>query len=56
MILQEINKKDDDAMDTGDVVIGNSERQLCFGLFSKFIEEVSHVIHVAMVIMKCRYW
>lgn len=44
MILQEINNKsnnDDDTMDTGDVVsIDNSEKQLCFSLFSKFIKEV----------------
>ena len=38
-------------MDTGDVVaIGNSEKQLCFSLFSKFIKEVRrYEIHVAMV-------
>ena len=53
MFLQEVSNKDDDdddAMDTGKVVaIGNSEKQLCFSLFSKFIKEVSHVIHVVMV-------
>ena len=44
------NKGEDDAMDTSEVVtIGNSEKQLCFSLFSKFIKEVRHSIYVAMV-------
>lgn len=51
MILQEVSNKsgDDDVMDTGDVAIGNSEKQLCFSLFSKFIKEVRYGIYVAMV-------
>ena len=53
------NEGEDDAMDTSKVVaIGNSEKQLCFSLFSKFIKEVRHSIHVAMVTIQTiyRYW
>ena len=51
------NGDDDDAMDTSkDVAIGNSEKQLCFSLFSKFIKEVGHNIHVAMATTNYRYW
>ena len=59
MILQEVSSKgDDDAMDTSDAVaIGNTEKQLCFSLFSKFIKEVRHIVYVAMVIIcLIRYW
>ena len=50
MILQEVSsKRDDDAMDTSDVVaIGNTEKQLCFSLFSKFIKEVCHIIFMLL--------
>ena len=52
MIIQNIHKKSvsDDTMDTSEAVtIGNSERQLCFSLFSKFIKEVGRTMPVAMV-------
>ena len=44
MILQEVSsKRDDDAMDTSD-----TEKQLCFSLFSKFIKEVCHIIFMLL--------
>ena len=52
MILQEFSSKGDDAMDTSDAVaVGNTEKQLCFSLFSKFIKEVWHIVYVAMVMI-----
>ena len=53
MILQEVNSKGDvdDAMDTSVVAVGNTEKQLCFSLFSKFIKEVWHIVFVAMVMI-----
>ena len=40
--LQEMNDVDPDSMETdAPVAIGNTEKQLCFSLFSKFVKEVS---------------
>jgi len=50
--IQEVNNVDPDSMETDTpVAIGNTEKQLCFSLFSKFVKEVSFSVYYEM----CHY-